>query len=314
MKFLRSIKSWINADLLQEAHTSKIALGQSSILTSKASRGFYRELWDSEVKVFSQWGEDGILWFICDILEIAKPRILEIGAGNFTECNSRFLAEARNAAVYLVDSRPDLAQEVNGLDLLWKNNIFANEVWVTPNNSREIFENAKSALGSIDILSLDIDGIDYWVMAELDLTGVSIVVVEYNPIFGAKFPITVPKTEFFDRTKAHSSWLYFGASIRAWVDFFEKKNFVFVGTNRVGNNAFFVSRGSEEIFKYINKVDPTLSKYVDWQVRESRDKNGSLDYSSLAQSKSRICKMPVTLIENFNVEITLNMEELDMRS
>ena len=293
---LKRLKQLFNSEIYSQLHSMRVSSGRMEILASKACRDSFVDLWDAEVKVFSQWGEDGILWFLCDVLEISKPRILEIGSGNFTECNSRFLAEARNAAVFLVDSRSDLISETNKLDLLWKNNLFALETWVSPSNANSIVSRARKKLGSIDILSLDIDGLDYWVISEIDLSQISIIVVEYNPTFGSRYAFTVPKSESFDRTTAHYSWLYFGASLRAWVEFFDRKKFTFVGTNRVGNNAFFISRKSEEIFKYINPPDESLEKYVDWQIRESRDEQGRLNYLDLELARSTIQECEISYI------------------
>jgi hypothetical protein len=310
LQMLKRLKNLFNSEIYSELHGMRVSSGRVEILASKAGRDSFVDLWDAEVKVFSQWGEDGILWFLCDVLEISKPRILEIGSGNFTECNSRFLAEARNAAVFLVDSRSDLISELSKLDLLWKNNISALETWVTPSNANSIACQARKQLGSIDILSLDIDGIDYWVMSEIDLSQISIIVVEYNPTFGSRYAFTVPKSESFDRTTAHYSWLYFGVSLRAWVDFFERKEFMFVGTDRVGNNAFFVSRMSDEIFKYINRPDATLEKYVDWQVRESRDEHGRLNYLDLESARSSIQECEISRISQNQIITSCTIRSL----
>jgi len=310
MKILERLRSFLVSESLSHLHNIRISNGRIEILASRAGRESYKDLWDAEVKVFSQWGEDGILWFLCDALNIDKPRMLEIGSGNFTECNSRFLAEARNAAVFLVDSRTDLVATIDSLDLRWKNNLEALETWVTPKNAFDIYSKAIASLGRVDILSLDIDGIDYWVMSEIDLTGISIIVVEYNPIFGAKYPITVPRSEFFDRTSAHYSWLFFGASLKAWEDLFASKGFSFVGTNRVGNNAFFVSRDSENVFNFVQKPDSNLSRYVDWQVRESRNEQGELNFLDLKSARDLISDCEIALLSNSEEPTLISIKQL----
>lgn len=60
-------------------------------------------------------------------------------------------------------------------------------------------------MGGVDLISLDIDGNDYWVAQALDLSSTSILVVEYNPLFGDKLPVSVPRNDKFDRTKEHHS-------------------------------------------------------------------------------------------------------------
>jgi len=73
---------------------------------------------------------------------------------------------------------------------------------------------------------------------------VKVVVVEYNPIFGSDFAVSVPQDDNFDRFVKHSSGLYFGASLMAFISTLSKKDFVFIGSNRVGNNAFFIAKNS----------------------------------------------------------------------
>jgi hypothetical protein len=90
--------------LKPEINNLKFLLGQSAILSSRAASNNFKDLWDAEVKVYSQWGEDGILDYICEAIGISKPNVIEIGAGNFIECNSRFLAESRNANIIAVDT------------------------------------------------------------------------------------------------------------------------------------------------------------------------------------------------------------------
>src|ERR1700712_2670133 len=97
--------------------------GMPAILAQKAARPSFRHLWDAEVSVFSQWGEDGILDHLCDFTGLARPSVVEFGAADFQECNSRFLAEYRNANVLAVDGRPDLASTVNRLDVGWRSTV-----------------------------------------------------------------------------------------------------------------------------------------------------------------------------------------------
>lgn len=137
-----------------------------------------------------------------------------------------------------------------------------------PDNINYIISHAIEKIGDLDILSLDLDGNDYWILREADLNKISIIVVEYNPLFGSKLEVTIPRDDNFDRTKKHFSWLYFGASIKAYISLLNEKGFVFIGTNRAGNNAFFLKKNLEGDFPLKARSD--LSDYTDWRVRESR--------------------------------------------
>ena len=91
-QILKKIILKVLSPILSELSAIKFIVGQSAILASRSSSDNFRDLWDAEIKVYSQWGEDGIIDFLCEKLNISKPKVLEVGSGNFSECNSRFLA------------------------------------------------------------------------------------------------------------------------------------------------------------------------------------------------------------------------------
>ena len=291
------IKSILNRIFLSELRSLRFAIGQSSILASRSNSHTFQNLWDAEVKVYSQWGEDGILDYLCEMLQISKPNVLEIGAGNFSECNSRFLAENRNSNVFAVDGREDLISSIDLNPLKWKSHIFGQIIWVTPNNVNEIIRNARENIGELDIFSLDLDGNDFWILSASEINQVKIVVVEYNPLFGFNKAVSVPRDDQFDRRKKHHSCLYYGASIKAFNYLLMSKGFEFVGTNRVGNNAFFVRKDLRVKIPLVFSDD--FSIYTDWRVRETRSKEGILTYTSGMKRIDEIAFLPlVDVISN----------------
>ena len=52
-----------------------------------------RNINDLDYKIFSQNGEDGIIDYLLHALKIDKPKFVEIGVGDYSECNTRFLFE-----------------------------------------------------------------------------------------------------------------------------------------------------------------------------------------------------------------------------
>jgi hypothetical protein len=159
-------------------------------------------------------------------------------------------------------------------------------------------------MGGIDMLSLDLDGNDFWIINAADLTGIMVVVVEYNPLFGNSKALTVPEEEAFDRTQKHFSWLYYGANLKAFVNVLSDKGFRFIGTNRVGNNAFFVATDASHLIPF--NPDPNDDCYFDWRVRESRDRSSQLSYRSGDERIIEIQDLP--LVDLFSSEIT-NLRE-----
>jgi hypothetical protein len=228
-----------------------------------------------EFQVFSQFGEDGIINFLCETLHISKPRVLEIGVEDFQECNSHFLAYSRNASIVAVDKYPLHEDFLSTSNLRWKNTV---EAWtrdVTPNNINDIYKESEVFLGAIDIFSLDIDGIDYWVFQRLEILNAKILVLEFNALYGSTRSVSVPFEENFDRTKKHFSNKYYGCSLMALIEEAHKKGYQFIGSNRACNNAFFIKRNlvSPEAFQ----IQP-LQEYTDLTFRESRNFEGKLSY------------------------------------
>jgi hypothetical protein len=220
--------------------------------------------------------------------------MLEFGVGDFSECNSRFLVENRNASAVVVDSHQGLIPYIKRLDSYWKSTVVPLNEWITRANAQELLQKASLLLDGLDIFSIDLDGNDYWIMNELDLLSIRIVIVEYNPVFGPERSITVPPDDAFNRTSKHYSNLYYGASLKAWVSLMRDKGFVFVGSNQAGSNAFFL-RGNEA--KSIGLRIPSeanLATFCDWRVRESRDSLGALSLLTGSQRWDLIKHLPFT--------------------
>jgi hypothetical protein len=254
---------------------------QAAILASRARYSTLSLLSDADVKVYSQWGEDGILDYLCECVGIERPKMIEVGAGNFTECNSRFLVEFRNASATLVDADANLEKFVKESDLYWKTHLYSITDWVSTSNINSIIKTATQQMGGLDIFSLDLDGNDYWILKEANLGDTKVAVVEYNSIFGSEIAVSVPEDERFDRTEKHFSWLYYGANLKAYVDLLESKGLVFVGTNRVRSNAFFVR--NDLINRVSIEIPTSLSSFTENKIRESRDEFGRMNHLELTR-------------------------------
>lgn len=225
-----------------------------------------------EFSVFSQWGEDGILdWIIRQIKDIPKV-FLEIGTEDYKESNTRFLLMDKNWDAHLIDSDQKAIDNIKKQRIFWRYNINVNKLEIDKNNINLISSKFKIPK-KLGLLSLDIDGIDYWVLKNLKNFSPEIIVCEYNSLFGEKKELTVPYKKNFNRTKEHYSNLYFGASINAFINLLKKKNYTFIGTNSSGNNAFFIKNKYRYIIKKIDKKKIFSSKF-----RESRNKKNNLNF------------------------------------
>lgn len=308
MRLINKVLNSVRKSIAWREDDFRIRIGSQHVSQHRFLVGELQNLWDVEVRVFSQWGEDGILDYLLHRLDISKPKVLELGAGCFGECNSKFLAYNRNASVYAVDLRGDLPAGIAKSGLMWRNSLFWEVTKVTTGNIREISSRAFKLMNGIDLVSIDLDGNDYWILKEMNLEEVSIVVAEYNPIFGLENSLTVINKDL-GRYERHSSGLLFGASFAAMVKLMKSKKFVFVGTNRVGNNAFFVRDGLESSLKVKIPKESEFYKYLDWRCREARGENGTLVYQTVDESIKLISESKV-----FNIESSQEVSISDLFS
>ena len=181
---------------------------------------------EAEYKAFSQNGEDGIIDYLLNQLNINEPKFVEIGIGDYRESNTRLLFEIRNVNGLVVDAIDNLKNKVLKNIKLWRNNLTVLEKKVDSSNINEILK-VNNFSENLDLFSLDIDGIDYWIIKELPENFAKIAVLEFNPNFGSSAKVTVPNIKEFDRSAYHYSNLCFGASLAAIIQIMHEKFYLY---------------------------------------------------------------------------------------
>ena len=251
--------------------------GCSALNLSRYNYKNVKKIIETDLKIYSQNGEDGIIDYLLFSLNIEKPKFIEIGVGDYSESNTRFFFERTSGDGLIIDIIDDFEKKVKEKVKIWKGNLKILQQNIDANNILDTLKN-NNFFQKIDLFSLDIDGIDYWVLKELPKNFCKILVAEYNPYFGDKFKITVPNIKNFNRSSYHYSNLCFGASLPALIDLLKTKGMDFVGTNLFKNNAFFVNNDFVKMLNLekINELD--LKLYVNANFRESRNISGSMSY------------------------------------
>jgi hypothetical protein len=227
-------------------------------------------------KVFSQDNEDGIIQFLLKSLDIDQVKFVEIGTQNYSESNTRYIFETMRCEGLIIDPFPDLKKEINNFLRLWKNNLNIHNEYIDAENINRVLNNY-SFNKNIDIFSIDIDGIDYWVLKSLPQKISKIFIIEYNPFFGPEVEISVPNIKNFERLKYDRTGFCWGASLKALINLMDKKGYSFIGTNRLNVNSFFITK------ELVEKIDidlpntDDLSKYTDAKFNIFKSKDYSLD-------------------------------------
>jgi len=198
---------------------------------------------DVGFRVHSQHEEDGILLFIFSLIGTSSMRCVEICAGDGRECNTANLIINHRWIGLLSDGNKKNTEKAKkfyavNLDTQhWPPTIIRE--WITKSNvNRIIQENGFS--GEIDLLSLDVDGVDYWLWEEISCISPRVVVLEFNHLWGPDASVTVPYQDDFVAEFTQYGSDYAGASLQAFIKLSRKKGYRLVGTNAIATNAFFI--------------------------------------------------------------------------
>ena len=243
---------------------------------------------EAEFKIYSQFGQDGILQYLFSRIPSVNPTFIEFGVEDYSEASTRFLLLHDHFSGLVMDGRPDLAKLVadQGLPMMYPLEVVS--AFISAENINGLITTAGFS-GEVGVLAVDIDGNDYWVWKAITCIRPQIVVAEYNAIFGPHAAITVPYVPDFTRQGAHESWLYFGASLRALCLLAEEKGYVFAGCNAAGNDAFFVRK---DLADPCPNPSPEAG-FRDSQFRESRDRRGRMNLLAGPARLEAIGHLPV---------------------
>jgi hypothetical protein len=286
--------------LLQKIDFIQEALGRLEIKLLGLNKDLSIE--NSEFKVYSQSGEDGIIQYLIARIPDIPKTFIEFGVENYLESNTRFLILNNYWSGLIIDGDKNNIEYIKRDPIYWRSQLTAINSFVTKDNVNDLFE-SNNFSGDIGILSIDIDGNDYWIWDAITICNPSIVIVEYNSFFGEKTPVTIPYSENFIRNEAHSSLIYYGASIRAFELLANKKGFELVFTNKAGNNLFFVNKRHNGIFKKLN-----VSKaYRKSNYRETHNSQGHLLFKPFEISQKEIYECDVFDIESNKIEKIKNV-------
>jgi glycosyltransferase involved in cell wall biosynthesis len=186
-----------------------------------------------ELRGFSQNGEDGVLAEILTRIGAENRFFVEFGIESGREGTCVYLADVAGWNGLFIEADPDMHR---GLSDRYAANDRVQTVHalVTPANVEQLFADA-GVPESLDVLSIDVDGSDYWIWDALHAYRPRVVVIEYNSALPADARLAQPRD--------HGRWEgtdFQGASLGAMVRLGTQKGYRLVHTETSGVNAFFV--------------------------------------------------------------------------
>jgi hypothetical protein len=193
-----------------------------------------------ELRAFSQNGEDGVLAEILTRVGAGERYFVEFGVESGREGNCVYLADVANWRGLFMDSD---AQAFTALQRKYRANdrVRTDCAMVTPANVQQLFV-AADIPPEPTVLSIDVDGSDYWIWEAIEGYRPRVLVIEYNSALDPYRRLVQPADleEGWDGTE------YFGASLGAMRALGERKGYRLVHAELCGVNAFFVRQDLAE--------------------------------------------------------------------
>jgi hypothetical protein len=293
MSVIRSLRNTIVELLLKDPRTSriergvedaKILLGRQEARARPASPQSWR---DVEFRVFSQFGDDGMVDYLAESIRPIET-FVELGTGDYTESNTRFLLVNRQWRGFICDGNTRLMNRVRQDAISWQFGLTASDRFITKGNVNALVEE-HGFTGEIGLLSIDLDGNDWYIWDALTVVNPAIVIMEYNAVFGEVTPVSVPYDDGFQRFAKEPTGLYWGTSLPALQLLADRKGYAFVGCNSAGNNAYFVRND------LVDRLPAPLrrGRFIDSRFRDARGPDGRLSHLGGPARRAAIAHLPV---------------------
>ncbi|HLX55913.1 MAG TPA: hypothetical protein VKR83_02710 [Ktedonobacteraceae bacterium] len=235
---------------------------------------------DVEFRAYSQFGEDGILLYLFSVLGTTNKKCAEIcGGGGYDNTANLIINHGWNG-LFFDGSEKNIRRGQQFYarcadTKVWPPKLV--QAWITADNINGLLKK-QGYTGEIDLLSLDMDGVDYWVWKAIECISPRVVVLEYNNVLGPELSVTIPYNASYVKDLNNVSLLqfhgrrvvntfvgkqiadridtYYGASLTAFARLSKQKGYRLVGSERFGYNAFFVrSDIGEEILSEITPAE-----------------------------------------------------------
>ena len=302
IKFLKRIRTFFNAPVIEAIiPSSDTNLNENLQQTQIILMNQYRQMLHSGAKlpsfdevgfsVYSDADEDGILHFIFSIVGTLNKKLVDIGAATISGSNTANLLINNGWTGLLIEGNEDSYNATKEFySSCQSTSIYPPKIlhqWVTAENINALIKDGGFD-GDIDLLCIDIDGIDYWAWKAIDCIRPRVVLVEYQCIWGPEVSVTVPYNSDFKAEYSGRYGIYNSASLSAFVKLAEDKGYRLVGSHRYGFNAFFIRNDiGQDILPEINPNECFRHPFTDWANETFLSKIKDFDWVEVSRNQGK---------------------------
>ncbi|WP_338243184.1 hypothetical protein [Aurantiacibacter hainanensis] len=201
-------------------------------------------LTDAGFRCYSEYEEDGIILYLLAAVGFKTRTVVELCCGNGSECMAANLIINHGFKGYLFDGAKANVAKARSFYRKQKECRFMTpeicQAWITRDNINQLLANA-GATGEIDLLSLDMDGNDYYIWEAIDVISPRVCVFETHNVIPGDLSLTIPYDEtFFAWNKKGAEVDFRSVSLAAMQKLSTAKGYTMVGGHKHGFNVFFV--------------------------------------------------------------------------
>jgi hypothetical protein len=239
-KFVRKVVSFAKRESLAQVDQT-ILCNQYRLMKKLLEPSEMPALKDVGFKVYSEFEEDGILLYIFSIIGTTNKRVIEICAGDGVECMAANLIINHGWDGLLFDGNKQQVEK--GINYytshpltLYHPPVFRYS-WITKENVNSLISE-NGFIGEIDLLSVDMDGNDYYIIEAIDVVKSRVIICETHNIIPDELALTIPYGSDFKRSNVHPDFM--GVSLLGMQKLLRKKGYRLIGSHRHGFNAIFM--------------------------------------------------------------------------
>lgn len=183
IKNIKKLKYTVNRIISQQFTSEQNTLMIGKILSENSkSKTKIASLSEVEFKVFSQWGDDGIIQWLTNNIEFPNRTFVEFGVEDYSESNTRFLMMNNNWSGLVMDGSEANINKISLSSYFWKYNLSAVCAFIDADNINKLLS-AANLEKEVGILHIDLDGNDYWIWKAINVISPILVIIEYNSVF-----------------------------------------------------------------------------------------------------------------------------------
>lgn len=185
---------------------------------------------------YSQSDDDGMIEEVFRRIGTTNRQFIDFGCAEGIENNTTYLILTGWNGLWMDGSEANIGAIKNLFAQFVANGkLQAKPAFITRENINGLIREAHMQ-PEPDLLSIDLDGNDYWIWEAIDAVRPRAVVIEYNAVFRPPHQIV----QEYDAAFRWRSDGYYGASLKALEALGTKKGYALVGCNFAGSNAYFV--------------------------------------------------------------------------